>query len=538
MVAADFDFLLRQRTAAAALFVGLALAPVAHAQEAAAPPAQRIDIWEYRVEGAKTLPQMDVERAVYPFLGPRRTIEEVERARAALEKAYTDRGFQTVSVEVPEQQVQDGIVVLKVTEGEVGRLRVRGSRYFSLDQIREEAPSLAEGAVPNFNDVTQDIVGLNQQPDRRVTPSLRAGVVPGTVDVDLNVEDTFPLHGTIELNNQYSANTKPLRLNASLTYSNLWQLGHSMTLSYQVAPENPDDAQVYSGSYLMRFPRVSWFSLLLSASKNDSDISTLGNTNVIGRGETIGFRGLFTLPSGADGPFQQIIAGMDYKHNEEIVAGENAPLTYYPINFDYSATWADEAERTQTQAGLGLVFNPRGMGSDDDDFRNKRHLSGGNFLVMRGNLSHERPLFGGVNVMGRLQGQVANKPLPSSEQFSAGGASSVRGYLESEVLGDDGVMGTVELRSPSLNKLGGDDWSAGVINDWQVYAFADGATLAVQRPLSEEDDAFNLASVGLGTSIRLVDYLNGSVDVGIPLITQGETKAGDPRVHFRVWGEF
>src|SRR5262249_59196248 len=93
--------------------------------------------------------------------------------------------------------------------------------------IKENSPSLAEGSVRNFNEVTQDVIALNQWPERRVTPSLKAGVVPGTVDGDLTVNDTFPLHGSAELNNRYSANTDPLRVNASLSYNNLWQLGHS-----------------------------------------------------------------------------------------------------------------------------------------------------------------------------------------------------------------------------------------------------------------------------------------------------------------------
>ena len=526
--------------AAALVALGLSGGPApALAQETAA--ERRIDIWEYRVEGARTLAQADVERAVYPFLGPNRTVDEVERARAALEKAYTDKGFQTVAVEIPQQQVQDGVVILQVTEGAVGRLRVRGSRYFSLDQIRAEAPSLVEGAVPNFNAVTQDIVGLNQQPDRRVTPALRAGVAPGTVDVDLNVEDTFPFHGSLELNNRYSQDTTPLRLNGSLRYDNLWQLGHSLTLSYQVAPENRDDGEVYSGSYLARFPRTPWFSLLGYATKNNSDISTLGGTNVVGKGETIGLRGMATLPSKADDFFHQISAGLDYKHFDELVGlggdtNQSTPITYYPVSADYTASWT--AETSQTEAGLGLTFNLRGLGSSDIRFRDKRFKSAGDFFYLRGNLSRTQEIYAAMQLVARLQGQVSSKPLPSSEEISAGGADTVRGYLESEALGDNGVVGSVELRSPSLTTIGGEDWSDGAVNDWRVYGFVDGAVLAVLRPPAEQDDRFDLASVGVGTSIRLLDYLNGSVDVGFPLITQASSDAGDPRVHFRVWGEF
>ena len=124
-------------------------------------------IRDYRVTGAHRLPEVEVQEAVYPFLGPGRTERDVEQARAALEKAYYDKGFQTVSVEVPPQQASRGIVILQVVEAKVGRLRVHGSRYFSLAAIKKKAPSIAEGNVPNFNEITRDIVALNQFTDRR-----------------------------------------------------------------------------------------------------------------------------------------------------------------------------------------------------------------------------------------------------------------------------------------------------------------------------------------------------------------------------------
>jgi hemolysin activation/secretion protein len=178
--------------------------PGAEAKPAPSAPFQRFDIDDFAVQGADTLPQIEVEEAIYPFLGPNKSADDVEKARAALEKAYHDKGFQTVSVSVPQQNALTGRVVLKVSELKVGQLRVKNSRYFDLNNITGRAPSLTQGTVPNFNDVTKDIVSLNQWPDRRVTPALRAGITPGTVDVDLNVEDKAPLHASIEVNNRQS----------------------------------------------------------------------------------------------------------------------------------------------------------------------------------------------------------------------------------------------------------------------------------------------------------------------------------------------
>lgn len=513
----------------------------ASAQTTQTQPTQsrQLDINEYRVEGVKLLPQEDVEAAVYPYLGPGRTTDDVEKARAALEQAYNDKGYQTVAVEIPPQRVEGGVVKMQVIEGKIGRLRVKGSRYFSLNEIKDEAPSLAEGTVPNFKDVQRDVVALNQQPDRRVTPSLRAGVAPGTVDVDLNVDDTLPLHGSLEVNNRYSADTTHTRLNATVHYDNLWQLGHSLSLSYQVAPENSADAKVYSGSYLARLPDTSWLSLLVYGVKQDSDVSTVGDINVAGRGEIVGTRAIITLPY-EEGFFHTLSLGFDYKHFDEGVTlgGEasQSPITYYPVTAAYTANWTEDDATTQFDATT--TFHMRGLGSDPAAFDAKRFKSSGDFIYLHGDLSRTQELTWGMQGYAKIQGQLSSEPLVSAEELSGGGLDTVRGYLESEVLGDNGVLGTIELRSPYIPDLFGTTAKDFFIEDWRVYLFAEGGALSINDPLPEQQSTFNLASIGVGSRIKFLNYVNGSVDLGLPMINQNPTKAYEPRVHFRLWSEF
>ncbi len=496
--------------------------------------ARPLYIKEYRIVGARHLPRIEIEEAVYPFLGPGRTSEDVEQARAALEKAFQAKGYQTVSVQVPPQNPANGVVVLRVVEATVGRLRVRNSRYFSLPKIKEGAPSLAEGTVPEFGQVTKDIVALNQMPDRRVTPALKAGVVPGTVDIDLNVEDTLPLHGSLELNNRYSADTTPLRLNASASYNNLWQLNHSIGGSVQISPQNLDDVRVYSGYYVARFPEASWLAMIAQGVVQESNVSTLGSTAVAGRGNVEGGRAIITLPAQTDF-YHSITLGFDRKHfNQDVtIAGVTlpTPITYYPFSANYSATWAPK--NSITNANVGVTFHVRGMGSTSSEFDLNRFDARGNFIYLRGDLSHQHDLPAGFQVFGKVQGQVSDQPLVNSEQFAGGGLSSVRGYLEAEVLGDDGVTGTVELRSPSLlNALGAD------ANDWRFYVFVDGGYLTLIDSLPEQDSTFALASLGVGSRIRFHNHFNGSLDAALPLISQVDTAALDLRLTFRVWADF
>ena len=170
-------------------------------------------------------------------LGPARTAQDVEKARAALEKSYHDRGYQTVAVSVPPQDPKGGIIVLKVTELKIGRLRVKNAHFFDIDKIKNRAASLREGTLPNFNAVTQDIV-LNQWSDRRVTPALRAGVTPVMSTSLISTSTTSrSLHASVEINDRQSPGTTLLRLTGTAHYDDLWQIGHSLTFTYQVAPE-------------------------------------------------------------------------------------------------------------------------------------------------------------------------------------------------------------------------------------------------------------------------------------------------------------
>ncbi len=492
-------------------------------------------IKEYRVEGAHQLKPLDIEKSVYPFLGPERTSEDVEKARAALEQAFKDKGFQTVTVEIPSQSGRRGVVILKVVENTVGRLRVKGSRYFLPSDIKRKAPSIQEGKVPDFNEVSKDIIALNQHPDLRVTPVLRAGVEPGTVDIDLNVADKMPLHGSIEINNRYSVDTTELRVNGSISYNNLWQLGHTAGFSFQIAPERLEDAEVFSAYYSARIPGVDGLNLMLQATKQNSDVSTLGGAAVAGKGEVIGARAMIALPSGKSF-YQSLTLGFDYKRFDENVlfGGEeiSTPIAYYPLSAFYGATWT--GKKGFTEFNTGVTFHLRGMGSDTVEFDNKRYNADGAFIYLKGDISHTHDLPGGFQVFAKTQGQIAGQPLINSEQIAAGGLSTVRGYLEATSLGDNGLFGTVELRSPSL-LFGAKDKDA---NEWRVYAFLEGGYVTLNDPLPDQVDRFELASIGVGSRLKIWNHLNGSVDLGFPMISQGTTLENDLLVTFRLWADF
>ena len=493
----------------------------------------RFEVDEYRVDGNTVLSEDEIDRAVMDYLGPDRTASDVEAARAALEAAYEKKGYPTVSAEIPRQRMENGVVVIKVVERTVGRLRVKGSRYYALAPIEQGAPSVAEGKVLNMHDVQHDIVALNQLPGRSITPVLKAGVAPDTVDVDLNVQDQFPLHGTLELNNRRSVDTTPLRLLASLDYDNLWQRGDSATISFQVAPENTTDAQVGSGSYLFRIPD-SPLSLLASYVHSDSNVTTVGSTNVVGKGDIAGLRLLVPLGIG-DGFIHSLSVGADYKdiqEQEEIgETASSAPVRYFPLTATYQASWSGAT--SQVNLVSSLVINPRGLGSNAVAFDNKRFDANQNFIYVRASLDWTQTLPRDFQLYENAMVQMSPDPLISSEQFSLGGLDTLRGYLESEALGDYGGVLQSELRTPSLDSVVGQP-----LNDLRGFAFFDVGAAAIRDPLPEQQQAYTMYSTGIGVRMQMFGYLNTELIGAFPLADGPTTKAGSSQFLFRIYGAF
>lgn len=504
------------------------------------------DILEYQIEGNTVLPTLAIERAVYPHLGERRGIAAVQAAREALEKAYHDAGYLTVFVEIPEQKVDGGIVRLKATEGQVDRLRVRGSRYYSLGEIKAGAPSLAEGSVPNFNEVQKDLTALSRSPDRQITPVLRPSKTPGRVEVDLQVKDQLPLHGSLELNDRYSANTSKLRLAGNISYDNLWQKQHKLAIGFQIAPENSDDAKIASATYLLpqgREGRMLAFYGVVSR----SNLAVAGDISVLGNADILGARWILPLPVRAAAEkghsfFHSLTLGVDYKDfKENILFGADTlatPIRYVPFSLAYNATM--QSPVTRTSAGLTTSFGMRGLadktiectpGNFQDQFECKRNGAKSNFISLKSSLNHEHNLAEPFVLAVKAEAQAASGPLISNEQFSAGGADSVRGYLESEALGDYGVALGAELRRNWASEFAG-----GLSGDWHL--FTEGAQLRLIDALPGQISRYSLLAAGLGVRVNAKSGLRANLELGYPLRDGPVTKKGDARAHFRLGYEF
>ncbi len=289
-------------------------------------------------------------------------------------------------------------------------------------------------------------------------------------------------------------------------------------------------------------------TLAAYAVKSNSNIATAAESTVLGKGTTAGLRYIRPLP-GRGSYFHSLTAGFDYKDFKEttnLIGADtaNKPLRYVPFVLQYAAGLQDAGGQWQFNFGTAWSlrhFSDRDVLCDDglvkDQFECKRTGARSNFAVLRGDAQRTQLLGAGWDLTARLDFQVASQPLVSNEQFSAGGVDSVRGYLDAERQGDDGVRARFELRTP------------GVLQDTRLDArligFVDWAGLRVQEPLPQQEARFGLGSYGIGLRLRDASGLRLFVDLAHTLRNGAGAPGGgwrtaknDTRMHMRLAYDF
>jgi hemolysin activation/secretion protein len=487
------------------------------------------------VEGTWLFPQEELQKQIRSFVGRGKTAADVEGARDALERYFHDQGYPAMLVNIPAQSSSNRIFRLEVIENRIGTVLISGNRWFSTEKILRDIPSILPGKALQLKDLQSEINAANRNPDFKAIPEMQPGKTPGTIDLALKVEEKLPLHGSLELNNRASHDTTALRLNAALRYDNLWQRDHSISVQYQISPQDPDEVEVISGSYTLPTFWNREDKLVVYGVVSNSNTNAAAGFSNLGKGNVVGSRLIMPL-QGSEGFFHTAVAGFDYKDFSETVGvagapGVKTPITYFPVSASYSAYLRDDSGLTAITGGVAVTF--RGAVSDPRQFDDKRYKARSNYLTVTAGLERNQQLPGGFTLLAKLDGQLSDQPLISNEQYSAGGVESVRGYRDSEASGDNAIHGVIELGSPELLRQ-----SCKERFTVTPYIFYDMAHLGTREPLPGQDWSAHLQGIGIGMRGTLLKDVDFQTDLGFPLRDNSRTTAGEPRLHFKVRYQF
>ncbi len=475
------------------------------------------DIKGYKVEGNTLLPPDKIDSVLAPFTGKGKDFGTVQEALEALEKAYHDRGYTTVQVLLPEQELENGVVRLNVVEARLGKVRIKGNRFFDELNIRRSLPALREGQPPNIDDISKSLKLANENPAKKVNLQLQSSDKENEVDANLQVNDEKPWKAGLTFDNTGDANTGRFRIGALFQDANIFNRDHLLTLQYITSASQPDHVSIFGMGYRIPF-YVTGSSIDFIGAYSDVDSGTLSvasnNLQVSGKGTILGLH--YNQNLKRIGSYEhKLTLGLDYRAYINNVTFGGTQLgnnvTVHPLSLTYGGTWT--SDRINAGFYLGVSRNLPGLGSGDRDtnqfFENVRAGAPVGYNILRAGANFLYTFGADWQARAVVNGQYTNNPLVPGEQFGLGGASSVRGFDERVIADDKGYSGSVEIYTPDLGRLAG-------ISTTQCRAlvFYDMGHISEINPLPGETANSTISSVGPGVRITDGKYFSLSTDYG------------------------
>ena len=433
----------------------LASAGKAHAQD-----APTFGIRGYQIEGNTLLPQDQVSVTVMPFTGAKSSFETIQLALEALEKAYLQAGYGSVKIEVPEQDLQEGVVRLLVVEARLDRVVVEGAKHHDDANVLRALPALRKGEVVNIHQLQRNLNLANESFARNTTVTFRQSEATAQTDAVVRVVDDQPLRFVASLDNTGNRSTGRYRLGLSLLHANLFNRDHALSAQLLMSPTRFNKVAILGLGY-----RIPLYEL------GDSVDFTLGYSNVdsgridlfsvSGSGLILGARYNHNLTSAGqwDHKLSYSIDQRSYGNSVVPAAGGASlvpDLRVRPLGLTYSGNLRSAPR--DIAASLTLTRNlASGNRGNSAAFNQPGGRAGADasFTTLKASASLTERLSPDWSLRGALSGQFSNDLLISAEQFGVGGADSVRGFAEREVAADRGLRTGFEIWGPDLGNRSG-----------------------------------------------------------------------------------
>ncbi len=495
------------------------------------------EIRKYTLDGATLLSKDEISNTVAPYIGKNKDFSDVERALEAIEALYAKKGFTTVHISLPEQELEKGDVHFHVIETRFGKVTVKHNKFikFVTDENALNAlPSVKTGYIPVTKEIARELKLANENPARQLDVVLKAGKNKDEVDANVIVTDAKPSAWGVNYDNSGTVETGRSRIGLSYRYANLFDKDHIASFQTQISPEHTDRVRIFSGNY--KIPLYSrGDSMEFSAAYSNVNSLVGGLNNFQGGGEIFGYRYNHALDK--IGPFdprlsyglelrdfkpvQQTTAPVTVLYNEIVVTPASLAISL-------QGKVGDSDVGLNASAAANFPWMSKGKSAD---FAQYDQINSSNpkasYKVVRFGGNYLQPLGGDWQFRLAFSGQWSGDELIQGEQIRLGGMDGVRGFSEGSEGGDKGIRGNLEFYAPV--------YLSGKLN-LRGLVFYD-AGQASTNPMSGLPAAtgsnVSIASYGVGLRSAYSDSVSFRVDAG-RIAKEGadpEQVKGDWRVH-------
>lgn len=424
--------------------ISKALTEVENEQKAATPPGPSFVLNAVNITGTTIFNTQNLSPIWQPYLGKKVNFRDLNDIVKLISRVYEDLGYLTTKVYLPPQDIKNGQVEIRVLEGKMGSLKVKGNKWFSTASI-EKYFHTYRGEVIDMGEVEKDVMRLNQNPDLNVKSVLSPGADPEAVDVALDAQENFPYHVSVGTDNQGSRLTGRFRRLVALNTSNL--TGNEDSLAF-----NGAYTDLSQGDYLSYQTPVGTYGTKVGLDTGYFQ-GKLGQEykplDIVNYTEFYDPNASFELYESQDAQMN-LRTGMKLEHinkkeGVDLVTDENLRLPYLALDIIKTDSMG------QTTFSPELTFSAPGFlgASREDNALASRPGADGFFTKYDQYVSRTQNMPWGSYIQIRSEFQAASHTLPSSEELQLGGESSVRGYPEGDYLADIGGDLETEWYFPS-----------------------------------------------------------------------------------------
>jgi hemolysin activation/secretion protein len=485
-------------------------------QEAPAPARRagadtlRFLVREIRFTPSELLKPEELDAIARDFRGRELTLTELQGLADRVNALYKSKGIVTAQAVIPPQDVSEGVVLVRLVEGRVGKLKVEGNASTREGYVTSRL-GLKPAELIDLKRLEAAIIRYNRTNDTQMRAELKPGAEFGTTDVYATLSE--PARHDLRLSVDNSGSPSTGRWREGLSYTNRSLLGYRDELSVSSSVSDGH----HGASFGYSVPFNTWGGRLSYAFYDDATRiknGPLQTLNITGESTA----NVFSLR-------QPLVA--EEKVEFDLLGGAKRRVStnFVDTVFLQRTETADrnlggELQLTQG-ANYWLANFTRAWGHADVLTRTE-------YRIDRGNLRYARDLPAGLSFRSSLNWQSSpQQQLASSEEFFIGGEGSVRGYDVGAFSGDRGYTLNLELHHPLLAPKAGENGSSGAL--LTGFFFADyGITYPFRPPNTGLRPYERLSSVGWGVDASFGRHWYGRVTLAygltdVPLMARNYT---------------
>jgi hemolysin activation/secretion protein len=460
----------------------------------------------------------ELEMLLKPFLNSLFDDSFLRKVKKTIVDYFLNEKNQHVFVMVPVQQIEHGILVLQVIEGNIGALEFKGQKWFSPGVI-QRALGVKEGD-PLIEDVLlNDLVWANKNPYRSSQMLLSQSDEKGITNITFITKDRFPARFYIGSDNTGYQSNGEVRVFGGGTWANAFMMGDILSYQYTASPNFHafqshllnytvflpwKHALTVFGCYGQVFPTIPFYTT--------SGISVQGSARY-----QIPIYPLY-------GDFRsQLETGFDYKllnsnsffagdaFQEPSSSGGFITVTQFLASYALQKNWVSSVLKIRTDCYFSpwRDWLPHQKISDYAVLRPGSHVRYGYWKT---NIIYQYQTKNKWCFSNQFRGQVASGTLPTSEQFGLGGVDTVRGYFEQQFVADNAICMNSEIYTPPFPVFEGFD------NQMSFLTFADYGYGYNYTAISPEFIKQNLLGIGLGFRFDIETYMHMKADYGFQVL--------------------